>query len=66
MEKIHEEEGIGPDMLMGDVLYYGDNHSWVVSFVKGESWKHAIYLFKTHDVRNELSKLSLYAIYFQI
>eukprot|EP00252_Welwitschia_mirabilis_P022330 TRINITY_DN600_c0_g1_i1.p1 TRINITY_DN600_c0_g1~~TRINITY_DN600_c0_g1_i1.p1 ORF type:complete len:307 (+),score=42.76 TRINITY_DN600_c0_g1_i1:345-1265(+) len=25
MEKIHEEEGIGPDMLMGDVLYYGDN-----------------------------------------
>ena len=33
MEKIHEEEGIGPDMLMGDVLYYGDNHSGVVSFV---------------------------------
>ena len=32
MEKIHEEEGIGPDMLMGDVLYYGDNHSGVVSF----------------------------------
>ncbi|XP_071732050.1 thioredoxin-like protein CDSP32, chloroplastic [Rutidosis leptorrhynchoides] len=30
MEKIHEEEGIGPDMLMGDVLYYGDNHSGVV------------------------------------
>ncbi|KAF6176272.1 hypothetical protein GIB67_023563 [Kingdonia uniflora] len=30
MEKIHEEEGIGPDMLMGDVLYYGDNHSAVV------------------------------------
>lgn len=30
MEKIHEEEGIGPDMLMGDVLYYGDNHSSVV------------------------------------
>ena len=27
MEKIHEEEGIGPDQLMGDVLYYGDNHS---------------------------------------
>lgn len=24
MEKIHEEEGIGPDMLEGDVLYYGD------------------------------------------
>lgn len=30
MEKIHEEEGIGPDQLMGDVLYYGDNHSGVV------------------------------------
>ncbi|ESQ27526.1 hypothetical protein EUTSA_v10018920mg [Eutrema salsugineum] len=30
MEKIHEEEGIGPDQLMGDVLYYGDNHSAVV------------------------------------
>ncbi|KAF3970771.1 hypothetical protein CMV_005573 [Castanea mollissima] len=30
MEKIHEEEGIGPDVLMGDVLYYGDNHSGVV------------------------------------
>ncbi|KAL5847909.1 hypothetical protein ACOSQ3_011433 [Xanthoceras sorbifolium] len=30
MEKIHEEEGIGPDRLIGDVLYYGDNHSAVV------------------------------------
>ncbi|XP_021902793.1 thioredoxin-like protein CDSP32, chloroplastic [Carica papaya] len=30
MEKIHEEEGIGPDQLFGDVLYYGDNHSEVV------------------------------------
>ncbi|KAL8233280.1 hypothetical protein R6Q57_003058 [Mikania cordata] len=30
MEKIHEEEGIGPDRLMGDVLYYGDSHSGVV------------------------------------
>ncbi|KAI9113236.1 hypothetical protein K1719_015761 [Acacia pycnantha] len=30
MEKIHEEEGIGPDRLMGDVLYYGDSHSQVV------------------------------------
>lgn len=25
MVKIHEEEGIGPDQLEGDVLYYGDN-----------------------------------------
>ncbi|KAK9075068.1 hypothetical protein SSX86_003387 [Deinandra increscens subsp. villosa] len=30
MEKIHEEEGIGPDRLMGDVLYYGDSHSGVI------------------------------------
>ncbi|KAL6982645.1 Thioredoxin-like protein cdsp32, chloroplastic [Sarracenia purpurea var. burkii] len=30
MEKIHEEEGIKPDTLVGDVLYYGDNHSAVV------------------------------------
>ncbi|CAF1912288.1 BnaCnng41170D [Brassica napus] len=29
MEKIHKEEGIGPDQLTGDVLYYGDNHSAV-------------------------------------
>lgn len=29
MEKVHEEEGIGPDRLVGDVLYYGDNHSLV-------------------------------------
>ncbi|CAI9117021.1 OLC1v1018332C1 [Oldenlandia corymbosa var. corymbosa] len=30
MEKIHEEEGIGPEELQGDVLYYGDNHSAVI------------------------------------
>lgn len=30
MEKIHEEEAIGPDQLVGDVLYYGDSHSAVV------------------------------------
>ncbi|KAK6939291.1 Thioredoxin domain [Dillenia turbinata] len=36
MEKIHEEEGIGPDMLVGDVLYYGDNHSAVVQLHSGE------------------------------
>lgn len=29
-EKVHEEEGIGPDQLMGDVLYYGDSHSSVI------------------------------------
>ncbi|KZV16539.1 hypothetical protein F511_11371 [Dorcoceras hygrometricum] len=36
MEKIHEEEGIGPDQLVGDVLYYGDNHSAVVQLHSGE------------------------------
>ncbi|KAA0064851.1 hypothetical protein IC582_006093 [Cucumis melo] len=36
MEKIHEEEGIGPDRLEGDVLYYGDNHSAVVQLHSGE------------------------------
>lgn len=35
MEKIHEEEGIGPDQLMGDVLYYGDSHSAVVQLHSG-------------------------------
>jgi len=30
LEKIHEEKGITQDKLMGDVLYYGDNHSAVV------------------------------------
>ncbi|XP_021756556.1 thioredoxin-like protein CDSP32, chloroplastic [Chenopodium quinoa] len=30
MQKIHEEEAIGPDQLVGDVLYYGDSHSAVV------------------------------------
>ncbi|XP_062187325.1 thioredoxin-like protein CDSP32, chloroplastic [Phragmites australis] len=29
-EKVHEEEGIGPEQLAGDVLYYGDNHQAVV------------------------------------
>ncbi|KAK3127013.1 hypothetical protein QOZ80_7AG0566930 [Eleusine coracana subsp. coracana] len=28
--KVHEEEGIGPDQLAGDVLYYGDSHQAVV------------------------------------
>lgn len=30
MEKVHDEEGVRPDQLVGDVLYYGDNHSGVV------------------------------------
>lgn len=29
MERVHDEEGIGPDQLVGDVLYYGDSHSAV-------------------------------------
>ncbi|GAA0183286.1 hypothetical protein Leryth_019746 [Lithospermum erythrorhizon] len=29
MEKIHEEDAIGPDQLVGDVLYYGDSHAEV-------------------------------------
>lgn len=29
MERVHDEEGIGPDRLVGDVLYYGDSHSAV-------------------------------------
>lgn len=36
MEKIHEEEAIGPDQLAGDVLYYGDSHSAVVQLHSGE------------------------------
>lgn len=36
MEKVHEEEGIGPDELVGDVLYYGDHHSSVVQLHSGE------------------------------
>ncbi|KAL8059305.1 hypothetical protein ABFX02_03G077300 [Erythranthe guttata] len=36
MEKIHEEEGIGPDVLAGDVLYYGDSHSAVLQIHSGE------------------------------
>lgn len=39
MEKIHEEDAIGPDRLVGDVLYYGDNHSAVVQLHSGEDVK---------------------------
>ncbi|KAL5713926.1 Thioredoxin-like protein cdsp32 [Ranunculus cassubicifolius] len=42
MEKIHDEEGIGPDELMGDVLYYGDNHSSVLQLHSGEDVKNLI------------------------
>lgn len=42
MAKIHEEDGIGPDQLAGDVLYYGDNHSQVVQLHSGEDVKKLI------------------------
>ncbi|PIN07217.1 Thioredoxin [Handroanthus impetiginosus] len=47
MEKIHEEEGIGPDQLMGDVLYYGDNHSAVVQMHSREDVEKLIEEHKT-------------------
>ncbi|KAI3991211.1 hypothetical protein MKX01_022432 [Papaver californicum] len=47
MEKIHEEEGIGPDELMGDVLYYGDNHSAVVQLHSREDVENLIEVHKT-------------------
>ncbi|KAI3757236.1 hypothetical protein L6452_04770 [Arctium lappa] len=47
MERIHDEEGIGPDMLMGDVLYYGDNHSGVVQLHNGEDVEKLIADHKT-------------------
>ena len=46
MEKIHEEEGIGPDELVGDVLYYGDNHSGVVQLHCGEDVEKLIHEHK--------------------
>uniref|UniRef100_A0A7C8Z724 Thioredoxin domain-containing protein n=2 Tax=Opuntia streptacantha TaxID=393608 RepID=A0A7C8Z724_OPUST len=42
MEKIHEEDAIGPDRLVGDVLYYGDNHSAVVQLHSGEDVRQLI------------------------
>ncbi|KAK9270988.1 hypothetical protein L1049_026576 [Liquidambar formosana] len=47
MEKIHEEEGIGPDELVGDVLYYGDNHSAVVQLHNREDVEKLIEDHKT-------------------
>ncbi|KAL9252265.1 Thioredoxin-like protein [Drosera capensis] len=42
MEKVHEEEAVGPDQIVGDVLYYGDNHSGVVQLHSGEDVKSLI------------------------
>ncbi|KAI3903970.1 hypothetical protein MKW92_005085 [Papaver armeniacum] len=52
MKKIHEEEGIiGPDELMRDVLYYGDNHSAVIQL---HSKKDVENLIEEHRIDNKL------------
>ncbi|XP_059633733.1 thioredoxin-like protein CDSP32, chloroplastic [Cornus florida] len=56
MEKIHEEEGIGPDELVGDVLYYGDNHSSVVQLHSREDVES---LIEGHKVDNKLIVLDV-------
>ncbi|PSS17980.1 Thioredoxin-like protein [Actinidia chinensis var. chinensis] len=56
MEKIHEEEGIGPDQLVGDVLYYGDNHSAVVQLHSGEDVER---LIDDHKVDQKLIVLDV-------
>lgn len=55
-EKIHEEEGIGPDMLVGDVLYYGDSHSAVVQMHSGEDVQK---LIEDHKVDHKLIVLDV-------
>lgn len=56
MEKIHEEEGIGPDQLAGDVLYYGDNHSEVVQLHSREDVEKVI---EDHKVDSKLIVLDV-------
>ncbi|KAK7280788.1 hypothetical protein RJT34_25855 [Clitoria ternatea] len=56
MEKIHEEEGIGPDQLVGDVLYYGDNHSAVVQLHSREDVEK---LIEDHKVDQKLIVLDV-------
>ncbi|KAJ1424195.1 Thioredoxin-like superfamily [Sesbania bispinosa] len=56
MEKIHEEEAIGPDMLVGDVLYYGDNHSAVLQLHSKEDVEK---LIEEHKVDNKLIVLDV-------
>lgn len=55
-EKIHEEEGIGPDQLFGDVLYYGDNHSGVVQLHNREDVEN---LIGQHKVDHKLIVLDV-------
>ncbi|KAA8537471.1 hypothetical protein F0562_027079 [Nyssa sinensis] len=56
MEKIHEEEGIGPDELVGDVLYYGDNHSAVVQLHSREDVEK---LIEDHKIDHKLIVLDV-------
>ncbi|XP_009770078.1 thioredoxin-like protein CDSP32, chloroplastic [Nicotiana tabacum] len=56
MEKIHEEEGIGPDQLVGDVLYYGDNHSEVVQLHSREDVEK---LIQDHKIDQKLIVLDV-------
>lgn len=56
MEKIHEEEGIGPDTLVGDVLYYGDSHSAVEQLHSGEDVEK---LMEDHKVDGKLIVLDV-------
>jgi ribosome-binding factor A len=55
-EKIHEEEAIGPDTLVGDVLYYGDNHSAVVQLHNREDVEK---LIEDHKVDHKLIVLDV-------
>ncbi|KAK6793058.1 hypothetical protein RDI58_012139 [Solanum bulbocastanum] len=56
MEKIHEEEGIGPDQLAGDVLYYGDSHSEVVQLHSREDVEKVI---QDHKIDKKLIVLDV-------
>lgn len=56
MEKIHEEEGIGPDQLAGDVLYYGDSHSEVVQLHNREDVEKVI---QDHKIDQKLIVLDV-------
>ncbi|KAL1822910.1 hypothetical protein ACET3Z_009688 [Daucus carota] len=56
MEIIHEEEGIGPDVLEGDVLYYGDSHSAVVQLHSRDDVEK---LIEDHKVDHQLIVLDV-------
>lgn len=56
MEKIHEEEGIGPDQLAGDVLYYGDSHSEVLQLHSREDVEKVI---EDHKIDKKLIVLDV-------